>query len=98
MNERHIPQRMCVVCRERKAKQELMRVVLYKDGIINFDESGKEQGRGAYVCKTEGCIAKLTKQRGFNRSFKREVGQEVYREIADRASSEKRTANSGGLS
>ena len=79
---------MCVVCRERKAKRELLRAVLFKDGAISFDESGKGQGRGAYVCKSGGCVSKLAKQRGLNRSFKRETGQEIYREFENRVKSE----------
>ena len=77
----HSTFRMCVVCRERKVKSEFLRAVLTKDGKVSFDESGKGQGRGAYVCKNKECIAKLIKQRGFNRSFKRDAGQEIYRAI-----------------
>ena len=79
--EKRAPLRMCVVCRERKTKDNFLRAVLTKDGAAGFDESGKGQGRGAYVCKNKDCIAKLIKQRGFNRSFKRDAGQQVYREI-----------------
>ena len=75
------PLRRCVVCRESKEKSCFLRAVLYKDGTVSYDESGKAQGRGAYVCKKPECITKLIKQRGFNRSFKRETGTEVYREI-----------------
>ena len=77
----HSALRMCVVCRERKTKDFFLRAVLTKDGKVSFDESGKGQGRGAYVCNNKDCIAKLLKQRGFNRSFKRDAGQQVYGEI-----------------
>ena len=61
-----------------------LRAVLTKDdGKISLDESGKGQGRGAYVCKSGGCTAKLLKQRGFNRSFKRDAGTAVYESISD---------------
>jgi len=75
------PLRRCVVCKESKGKEELLRAVLYKDGTVSFDEGGKAQGRGAYVCKSAACTGKLAKQRGFNRSFKRDAGTEVYKEI-----------------
>ena len=74
---------MCVVCRGRKNKTELLRAVLIKGGTVSFDEGGKGQGRGAYVCKDGECVAKLAKQRGFNRSFKREVGNEVYQQMTN---------------
>ena len=86
------PLRRCVVCRESKTKDMFLRAVLTKsDGKISFDESGKGQGRGAYVCKSGDCMGKLLKQRGFNRSFKRDAGTAVYEEIAawNKASTDK---------
>jgi len=57
-----IPQRMCVVCREMKPKKELIRVVLNESGEIVLDETGRANGRGAYVCNGE-CIEQLEKRK-----------------------------------
>jgi len=46
---KHVPIRMCVVCRRRRPKRELLRIVRTPEGFI-LDESGKLPGRGAYVC------------------------------------------------
>lgn len=46
---KHVPQRMCAVCRNRRPKQELLRVVFGPDGP-QIDRSGRQPGRGAYVC------------------------------------------------
>ena len=67
-SEKYIPKRMCVSCREMKEKEELFRVV-FSDGAL-IDESGKMQGRGAYVCKNLSCINLAEKKRGFERAFK----------------------------
>ena len=45
--------RTCVVCRARKPKQSLVRLVLDTDGFVLLDTDGKRQGRGAYVCRED---------------------------------------------
>ncbi len=64
-----IPFRMCVVCRNMKPKEELLRVVKY-DGQFRVDTQGKLPGRGAYICKNGECREKFEKQRSFERAFK----------------------------
>lgn len=49
MKPKHVPERMCVACRKRRPKRELLRVVLTPEGPV-IDPSGKKPGRGAYVC------------------------------------------------
>ena len=51
----HTPQRTCVACRKVKAKQELIRLVRVSDGSVEVDTSGKKAGRGAYLCRSQGC-------------------------------------------
>ncbi len=50
------PQRMCVSCRTRRDKRDLVRVTLKDDGTLVCDPTGKMPGRGAYLCKDEKCI------------------------------------------
>ena len=85
-----VPLRRCVVCRTQGTKETFLRAVLTKDGKVTLDEGGKAQGRGAYVCKAGACADKAVKQRGFNRSFKRDAGTEVYEAVKEyKARSEK---------
>ncbi|HEU4742006.1 MAG TPA: YlxR family protein [Meiothermus sp.] len=49
MPVKHVPQRMCVACRTRRPKLELLRIVLTEQGPV-IDPSGRRPGRGAYVC------------------------------------------------
>ena len=72
------PQRMCVVCREMREKEQLFRVVKNKDGGVFADATFKAQGRGAYVCKSAECIAEAQKRRAFERSFSMRVDSEIY--------------------
>ncbi|MBR1797282.1 MAG: YlxR family protein [Clostridiales bacterium] len=50
------PQRMCVSCRTRRDKRDLIRVTLKDDGTLVYDPTGKLPGRGAYLCKDSSCI------------------------------------------
>lgn len=58
---KHIPQRMCVVCRASSAKRTLVRLVRTADEGLQVDPSGKRNGRGAYLCHQATCW-----QRAFN--------------------------------
>jgi len=51
---KHIPQRTCVGCREILSKRELMRVVRTAGGV-QYDPSGKANGRGAYIHDQREC-------------------------------------------
>ena len=59
-----IPERMCVMCRQMKPKNELIRIVNTADAVV-VDKTGKLNGRGVYLCKCKECIAKALKNKGF---------------------------------
>ena len=56
-----MPERMCVACRERKQKREMIRVVRNMDGTLSVDDTGKAPGRGAYICPTLDCLERAKK-------------------------------------
>jgi predicted RNA-binding protein YlxR (DUF448 family) len=58
MRRKHVPQRSCVACRRVKPKRELIRVVRAPDGRVLVDETGKANGRGAYLCRDRACWEK----------------------------------------
>ena len=72
-----IPQRQCVGCRMMKNKKELIRILKTDEGII-IDDTGKKNGRGAYICPNEKCLKKAIENKGLERSFKMPVDKEVY--------------------
>lgn len=51
----HIPTRTCAVCRTSRPKREMVRMVRTTDGSIHRDESGRQPGRGTYVCHEPAC-------------------------------------------
>lgn len=54
MTTKRHPQRTCVVCRQKKDKRDLTRIVLTETGL-QLDGSGKLNGRGAYLCNAVAC-------------------------------------------
>ena len=70
--------RQCVGCGEMKSKKEMMRILKTAEGDIVLDVTGKKNGRGAYLCKTEECLKKARKTKGIERSFKMSIPAEVY--------------------
>ena len=52
---KHIPQRSCIVCRQKVDKRRLTRIVRTTDDGVIIDPTGKRNGRGAYLCDQEDC-------------------------------------------
>lgn len=82
-----IPQRTCVGCKTQKNKNELIRIVMNKEGNIFIDKTGKANGRGAYICNNPDCLDRAIKAKCIERTFETEISDEIYdelrREIAD---------------
>lgn len=78
MAEKKIPLRKCTGCGESRGKKELIRVIKTPEGEICLDETGRKNGRGAYLCKNNECFKKVKKTKGLDRSFKMAVPAEVY--------------------
>ena len=76
------PLRMCIACRAMKDKRELIRIVKSADEI-KLDPTFKAAGRGAYVCRSEECLKKLSKAKLLNRAFKCEVPPQLYAQIEE---------------
>ena len=76
--KRKIPERRCLGCNEHKPKAELLRVVRTPEGEIVLDFKGKMNGRGAYICKSLGCLKKARKANRIDKSLSCEIPQEVY--------------------
>ncbi len=76
-----IPLRTCIITKEKLPKQELIRVVRTPDGSVIIDESGKSNGRGAYLKKDVEVIKKASKNKILNRQLEVEVPKEIYDEL-----------------
>jgi predicted RNA-binding protein YlxR (DUF448 family) len=81
MKRKKVPLRRCVACMEMKEKRELIRVVKSPEGEIFLDETGRKNGRGAYLCKNPACFRKAQKSKALSREFKTEIPDEIYQSL-----------------
>ena len=79
MNKKKIPQRMCIVCGESKDNRALYRIVKTPEGI-HYDPTGRQNGRGAYLCGSPDCLRNLQKKHALDRAFSMSVEEAVYDE------------------
>ena len=66
---RACPERTCVGCRERAAKNGLLRIVA-DGGVLLPDPRGTLPGRGAYVHPASVCLDLAVRRRAFPRAFR----------------------------
>ena len=78
---KNIPLRKCLGCDEMLGKKGMLRVVKTKDGEISIDETGKKNGRGAYICRDMECFLKAQKKRSLERSLKCSISEEIYEKL-----------------
>ena len=76
-----IPMRSCVISGEKLPKKELIRVVRTPEGNIVIDESGKANGRGAYLKKSIEIFEKARKTKILNKKLEVEVPDAIYDEL-----------------
>ena len=76
-----IPQRSCVVCKAQKNKNELLRIVKNKENEIKIDTTGKEPGRGAYICYSGECLEKDIKSGRLEKTLETKINDITYEEI-----------------
>lgn len=83
MANKKIPMRQCIGCQEMKAKKDMIRVIKTvseneSETQIILDTTGRKNGRGAYICPNQECLAKAIKNKGLERSFKMSIPKDVY--------------------
>lgn len=81
LKKRKIPMRQCVGCRESKPKNELIRILKTPDDEIVLDTTGRQNGRGAYICPSMECYKKAVKYKALEKSLGVSISEEVYDNI-----------------
>jgi len=76
-----IPMRMCIVTHESHEKKDLLRIVKDKEGNIFVDATGKANGKGAYITKSDDVLNLAIKNKTLNKVFNCEIPESVYAEI-----------------
>ncbi len=81
MKIRKIPLRTCVVTKESLPKKELLRIVRTPEMEVKVDESGKLNGRGAYIKKDLNVLDAAKKNRILEKRLECKIEDSVYEEI-----------------
>lgn len=79
--ERKVPIRTCVSCRESSEKKRLIRIVRTGTGDVVIDPSGKLAGRGAYLCGASKCIQSAIKANKLGRALRCEIPERLREEL-----------------
>lgn len=74
--QKHVPVRTCIACRASKPKRELIRVVRLAEGGVTVDETGKKNGRGAYLCRQRDCWERALKRGALQRALRTDLTAE----------------------
>ena len=77
------PQRTCLGCRATKDKNLLLRIVRTPEGEVLVDETGKKNGRGAYICRDEACLLKVLRSGALRKSLDAEIPEDLRERIAE---------------
>lgn len=83
---KRIPERKCCGCGLVRPGKEMIRVVRTPDGNVVIDDTGRQNGRGAYICRDADCISKSEKKNSIGRSLKTETDKALYEELKKRCS------------
>jgi len=83
MKVRKIPMRTCVVTKEQLPKKELLRIVRSPSGQVAPDETGKANGRGAYIKLDLDVLEKAKKSKILERKLECQIEDSVYKEIEE---------------
>lgn len=81
---KRIPERKCCGCGESGPGRDMIRIVRTPEGDVIIDDTGKKNGRGAYICKNESCVAKAEKKNSIGRSLKADTPGTLYEELRKR--------------
>ena len=76
-----IPMRSCIVTSEKYEKKDLIRVVRDNTGRVFIDDTGRANGRGAYLKKDIDVISKAKKNKILDRRLEVEVPEGIYDEL-----------------
>ena len=73
--------RKCLATSVSFPKKELLRIVRTPEGEVKVDETGKLNGKGAYISKSIEALNILRNKKLLNRALEVEVNEDVYKEI-----------------
>ena len=78
-----VPCRTCVVSKEKLPKKELVRIVRTPEGEVKIDETGKMNGRVAYLKKDLEVFNKAQKSKILDRHLEVSVPDSIFESLKE---------------
>ena len=79
-----IPMRSCVVSHEKCEKKDLLRIVRTPEKEVIIDETGKANGRGAYLKKSVEVINKAKQTKVLEKVLEVSIPDSLYEEMLEK--------------
>ncbi len=76
-----IPMRRCLATNQSFPKKDMLRIVRTPEGEVKVDPTGKLNGKGAYLSKTEEALKIVKDRKALKRALEVEIPEEIYEEI-----------------
>ena len=73
-----IPIRRCLATNQPFPKKEMFRIVRTPDGNVIVDDTGKANGRGAYLSKTKEAVMIAKSKKLLDKHLEADVSEEIY--------------------
>ena len=81
MKIKKIPQRTCVITKEKCDKKDLIRIVRTPENNVEIDLTGKKNGRGAYIKRDIEVVDKAKKSKALDKHLEVNVPDRIYEEL-----------------
>ena len=79
-----VPMRTCVVSKEKCEKRDLLRIVRTPEKEVIIDDTGKANGRGAYLKKDREVINKAKQTKVLEQVLEVSIPDSVYEEMLEK--------------
>lgn len=76
-----VPIRRCLATNQPFPKKEMFRIVRTPDGDVIIDDTGKANGRGAYLSKTKEAIGIAKNKKLLDKQLEVAVSEEIYAQL-----------------
>ena len=76
-----IPMRKCLATNQSFAKKDLLRIVRTPQGEVQVDITGKLNGKGAYISKSQEALKLAKQNKVLNKALEVDIPDSLYDEI-----------------
>lgn len=76
-----VPLRKCVATFEQLPKKELLRIVRTPEGEVVIDETGRKNGRGAYLKRSKEAVEIAMKRQSLAKALETPIPEVIYEQL-----------------